>query len=99
MSRFKHLFYLKDVILAANDEKRNRKGTDQLSVLVMELTINTGYVKVLYVQKQKKMMQGGCQQLKKRGRCTMSTWASLYSLQGPGELHQLMTLPRLHTAC
>lgn len=34
--RLKHVFYLKDVIFAANDEQRNWKGTDQLSVLLTE---------------------------------------------------------------
>lgn len=38
---FKCLFYLKDVVLAANDEQRNRKGTDQLSVLVKEVTVHS----------------------------------------------------------
>lgn len=30
------VLYLKDVVFAANDEQRNRKGTDQLSVLLTE---------------------------------------------------------------
>lgn len=37
------VFYLEDVVLAADDEQRNRKGTDQLSVLLTEsqLTLET----------------------------------------------------------
>lgn len=44
MFRLKYLFHLKDVVLAANDEQRNRKGTNQLSVLVKEVTVHSGYV-------------------------------------------------------
>ena len=36
-------------------------------------------------------VQGGCQLLK--GRYTVSTLANNYSVEGPGELHQLTTLP------
>lgn len=35
------VFYLEDVVLAADDEQRNRKGTDQLSVLLTE-SVNSG---------------------------------------------------------
>lgn len=37
-----HLCYMKDVIFAANDEERNRKGTEQLSVLYKKITVKSG---------------------------------------------------------